>query len=583
MVIIKNTLNFFLKILLIVGKNFRLKIFKILSFGFILSLMEFIGISLFVSFIILIFNNNEIKLFSLVDLNYFSKVQLIYFIFATYTLKLIISLYSQVKINNYLFDLHFDLSNKLLKYYLKKPYPFFVETNSSILTRNIYSEIGVFIYQIIISLSAIINDIILVLLLLILLLANDLINTAIVFSFFSFFYCLFYFISKPYIKKWGEILMTQKYLVHNDLKQTFNSIKEIKVFGSENFFLNKFSNNFYKYSSSSKNQNILSHLPKLFFEYLLILFFFLLILFLEMRNINSGNIFVSLVLFSTVSLRLLPSIIRILTQIQGIIFYKTSVDTLYKVVKDSESKKNKREIIEKNISEVNLKIKKTLDIKNLNFSYVIDKNNKIIFENINCKFYINNIIGIFGPSGEGKTTLVDIIAGLLEPTKGKILIDGVTNLNNKNIKSKWIEKVGYVTQNIYLLNDTIKKNILYDSKVFDNKRFSLAIRQSKFYEVIKNLPKKENTLISENAKNLSAGQIKRLALARALYRDPQLLIMDETTSSLDHENEDKILSNLNNLKKNKIIIIISHNRSISKFCDKTYILKDCKLNFQKPN
>ncbi len=580
MEIIKKYRNFFSKILLISGNDYKLKFLKILSLSFVLSLMEFIGISVLVSFVLFLFGENELNISSFFNLEYFTKMQLIYSIFIIYTAKIILSVFSQIKINNYLFSLHYDLSKKLLNSYLKKAYSFFVETNSSILVRNIYTEIGVFTYQIVLALTILINDLLLISFLFFLLLINDLGNTIIITFIFLLFYFAYYYISKPYLRKWGETLSKQKFLVHNDLKETFNSIKEIKVFGNEDYFIKKFEKNFYKYSSSSRNQNIISHFPKLFFEYLLVVILVLLILFFNLKNVTTSDIFASLTLFTAVSLRLVPSIARLSAQIQGIIFYKTTVDILYDEMVKIKTDNSKENIMNKNIKKTNLKFDKFLNIKNLSFSYKNPKNEKKILKDINVQLNKNNIIGIFGPSGGGKTTFIDIIVGLLEPHQGEILVDGEKNLNDENTKTEWIKKVGYVTQKIYLLNDTIKQNIFYESGKLDNDKFNSAIEQSQFDKVINSYPNKENTIISENGGNFSGGQIKRLALARALYRDPDLLIMDETTSSLDSESEDKILSNLVNLKNNKLIIIISHDKRIFKYCDKVFKLENGKLTLE---
>ncbi len=158
MVILKKVKNFISKILIISGKNFRIKILKIIGLSFGLSIMEFIGISVLVSFILYVFGAEELKITRFLNLDYFGKFNLIYFVFVIYTLKFVLSIFSQIKINTYLFDLHLELSKKLLKFYLQKPYSFFVKTNSSILIRNVYSEIGIFTYQIIVALSLLLKN-----------------------------------------------------------------------------------------------------------------------------------------------------------------------------------------------------------------------------------------------------------------------------------------------------------------------------------------------------------------------------------------------------------------------------------------
>ena len=192
-------------------------------------------------------------------------------------------------------------------------------------------------------------------------------------------------------------------------------------------------------------------------------------------------------------------------------------------------------------------------------------------------FQKNKILGLLGKSGEGKTTFINLVCGLIKPQSGKITIDGKFDINQMDIKDKWLKKIGYISQDIYLLNDTVKNNIIFGSKNFDIKKFNEAVVNSQFKDVINTLNNKENTIIEENGKNLSGGQVKRLALARALYRNPELLILDETTASLDRLNE-KNFDILKKLKNNISIIVISHNQDTLDYCDKVYEIKENKIH-----
>lgn len=568
--------NFLSQIIYICGDDFKPKILKLFFFAFSLSFLEFLGLGLFVSFILSIFGTESIIFSFVPNLENFDQYKMMIILVILYTLKLILSIFFQYKIYSYLFDLHYELSKKLLTTYIKKPYTYFSDTNSSILIRNIYSEIGIFTYQIIIAFSILITDVILILSLIFLLMLSDSISTIIISFFLIFFYFIYYFISKPYVKKWGEILVRQKFFVHNDLKETFNSIKEIKIFNIENFFLKKFSKNLFKYSQSSKNQSILSQFPKFFFEYVIVLIFIFVINFFYFRDLSSEQIFSNLTLLAAASLRLMPCFARISTQTQSIMFYKPTVKILNKELTEANEFQDKY-LKQKDLNingENNLEFKNSIIVKDLQFKF---SNNKELFNKINLKILKNEIIGIYGKSGEGKTTLVDIICGLIKPSSGQILIDGKYDIYSGNLKKDWLNKIGYVTQEIYLLNDTIKNNIIYGSSTFDKDRFEKAIFFSQLKDFISDLKNKEDTLVGENGINFSGGQIKRLAIARAMYRNPELIVFDETTSSLDIENEKKIFLNLNRMKINRSIIIISHNEDTLSLCDKVYKVKNKQI------
>lgn len=564
------------QILYICGENFKPKISKLFFFAFSLSFLEFLGLGLFVSFILSIFGAKSIVFSFIPNLENFDQYKMMFVLVVLYTIKLILSIFFQYKIYSYLFELHYELSKKLLTTYIKKPYTYFSDINSSTLIRNIYSEIGIFTYQIIIAFSILITDLILILSLICLLMLSDSISTIIISFFLIISYFIYYFISKPYVKKWGEILVKQKFFVHNDLKETFNSIKEIKIFNIENFFLNRFSKNLFKYSQSSKNQSILSQFPKFFFEYVIVLIFIFVINFFYFRDLSEEQIFTNLTLLAAASLRLMPCFARISTQTQGIMFYKPTVKILHKeliAANEFQDKYLKQKSLNIN-KEKNLKFNNSIIIKDLQFKF---SNNKELFDKINLEIFKNEITGIYGKSGEGKTTLIDIICGLIKPSSGQILIDGKYDIYSGNLKKQWLNKIGYVTQEIYLLNDTIKNNIVYGSDTFNKEQFEKAIFFSQLKEFITDLKDREDTLVGENGINFSGGQIKRLAIARAIYRNPELIVFDETTSSLDIENEKKIFLNLDKMKINKSIIIISHNEDTLKFCDKVYKVKNKQI------
>ena len=225
-----------------------------------------------------------------------------------------------------------------------------------------------------------------------------------------------------------------------------------------------------------------------------------------------------------------------------------------------------------------LKFEKNFQFKNINFKYNDGKKN--IFEDFNYKIEKGKSIAILGKSGSGKTTLINIICGFLEPTEGKLLVDEKDIFNN-NIKS-WQKNIGLISQDNYLLDDTLTNNILFlDQKdSINQKKFDEAIFFSGVSDFVKELKDGINTKIGEKGSILSSGQIQRVALARLLYRDPEILILDEFTNSLDPTNEVFILDKLKQLqiKKNKTFIIISHKLKPLKICDEIIVLNHGKIS-----
>ena len=215
-------------------------------------------------------------------------------------------------------------------------------------------------------------------------------------------------------------------------------------------------------------------------------------------------------------------------------------------------------------------------LKNISFSYK-DRNKKnMLFERINLKIKKGEFIGIKGKSGSGKSTLMDIMLGLIKPTKGKIFVD---NHEIKKNKILWQNTVSHIPQDIILLDESIKNNIALGevSSEISKKQLNEAIKKSRLTDFIKKLPKKTNTIVGERGSKISGGERQRIGIARALYRNSEVLFLDETTSNLDKSTEIEFLKSINRIKKEKTIILISHSDTALKYCDKIYELKNKKI------
>ena len=217
------------------------------------------------------------------------------------------------------------------------------------------------------------------------------------------------------------------------------------------------------------------------------------------------------------------------------------------------------------IEDLAMNFKKDIVLDNVSFSY--EDTSKPALYDINLKIKQGQSVGIIGSSGAGKSTLVDIILGLLSPTTGKLIIDD-TEINKTNISS-WQKNIGYVSQSIYLLDDTYKKNIGFglSNKKINDSELKNAIKLSKLKELIETLPNGVDSLIGESGVRISGGQRQRIGIARALYKNPDLLVLDEATSALDNETEKDVMDSINNLQGNMTIIIIAHRLTTVKDCD----------------
>ncbi len=277
----------------------------------------------------------------------------------------------------------------------------------------------------------------------------------------------------------------------------------------------------------------------------------------------------TLALLGVSAFRILPSMSKILQSFQQLKYSRSAIDVIYKELN------NEKLNIESFDNNKNISFKNLL-IEDLNFSY--SNKDKPILKDLSLRITKGKIYGFIGSSGSGKSTLLDIIMQLLEPESGKIFLND--NLNFKEHKNWWHKSIGYVPQNIFLNDDSIKNNIALgeEESEIDEKRLKDAINKSKLDDFINNLEDGYNTNIGENGARLSGGQIQRIGIARALYVDPEILFLDEITSSLDIKTETQIMNDIKYLKKNKTIIIITHRSSTTEICDEIFELKNNKLN-----
>jgi ATP-binding cassette, subfamily B, bacterial PglK len=276
-------------------------------------------------------------------------------------------------------------------------------------------------------------------------------------------------------------------------------------------------------------------------------------------DFSSQKIVIIITVFAAATLKILPSINRIMNSVIQINYSNSTLDTIYREINlKNNYKKNNLSLTKKQLI-----VKNYLVIKNLYYKY---KNSENVFKNVNLKIPLKKTIAIVGDSGVGKTTFIDIILGLIKPIRGNILVDNKNIFNNLKF---WRNNISYVQQTSYFTQDSIKNNITITSNkdFIDINRINYCLKQVGLSSFVNSLPKKINSKLSELANNLSGGQKQRLSIARALYKNPDILILDESTNSLDTKNENKVVKRIVDLMKDKTIFIITHKKSLLKYCD----------------
>lgn len=376
---------------------------------------------------------------------------------------------------------------------------------------------------------------------------------------------------RPTIKNLGiKLRETDGELIKKSIN-IFLSIKIIKLFRKEKFFKDDLKNSIRDLEKVSKKFYFITYQPKIFFEIITIFLVLIMIIFLTYYGSDMKEFTPLVTLISATFIRMMPSFSVISSSLNAIKYNEPSVNKL----RENIDLLNKFEL-SKNDNNQNssiFKIEEKLDVnlEKINFYY----NKKIIFKDLNLKISANSFTTIFGKSGSGKSTLLNILSGLIEPSSGQIFINK-QNIN-KNI-NLWYSYIGYVDQETVILNDcSLLENVAFGENKPNLNLFNTVMKKVNLYNFNMALPHKENTKITEFGKNLSGGQKQRLGIARALYRQPKILLLDEPTSALDEFNETEIFEYLSNLKKEMTIVMVTHKNNAKNYSDRSFEIQKNKL------
>ena len=558
------------KVMSLFNNRQKKSIFKLGLLLIFAMILEVLGIGIIIPVLSFLFDKNFDTFFGKlpIDIPFLSQLSkegeiffILLLIIALYIIKSAFLILLTLKQNRFIYNLSASVSNRIYSNYLNQDYQFFISKNTSEFIKTLNTEMGIFssfmIYLIMFGVEVAILFIIIITVLII-----EPIGTTFILFFIGFSSALFLNYFKNRLDYWGrkrEVLDKKLYLI---LNSSLGGIKEIIILGRKKFFEEDYYNLNYMKSRFSANNQAVGQFPKIFLEFISIIsiiFFVLLLYFLDYR---SEEILISLGIFTVATFKILPSASKIINAYQHIKFYSSSVNIIHKEFNQKP--------------QINLDLKKHIDIdefkkvdiKKMSFRY---NENDYIFKDVNLTINTSDFVGIVGPSGSGKSTLVDLLTGILKPSEGEIDIDGYS-LNTGMFKNLF----GYVSQNVFLTDDTIKNNIALgvDADKIDSNMINQVIKYCELETLIKTLPEGLNTKVGERGVKLSGGQIQRIGIARALYNDPQILVLDESTSALDISTEQNILKTINSISKSKTLIMISHRLETLVNCNRIFRIKD---------
>jgi len=552
------------------------KIIALFTGSLIAAISEIVSISSIPLFVGLLINPDlfQSKISNYVDISFFQSFEnneLILFggisltvIFIVKNLFLVLLIYYQSAVIR---DFNVKLTNKLYKLYLYAPYFIHLRKNNAELVRNIIGETSQVI-SMILKIIVLSRELLVLIFIFVLILYVDIAVTLVVFSLLTICASIFFFFTKKTINRNAKLMQNLSATRIQSVNETFGAIKEVKIFNIEDVFGKKF------YLKNLLRENyflinsFLVSIPRFFLEAVIIFSLISVLMTFNYLNKDFNSLLPLLTLLSVAAVRLLPSFNSITQSLSSIKGLSPSLNLVVKEILYLEEIKETFTILKNN----DFSFDKKILFNNVSFKYPDNKSNTLT--EINLEILRESKVGIIGSSGAGKSTFINLLLGLLKPSKGNILVDG-KNIE-ENLKT-WQSYIGYVPQDIYLLDDSIKNNItLYDENV-DEHQLKKVLKLTRLEEFVNSLPHGTETYVGERGTRISGGQRQRIGIARALYKDPRIIIFDEATNALDKENENNIMREIQAIDLKKNLIIITHKYDLVKNCNKVFTFDKGRL------
>lgn len=555
-----------------------------LTFAMIVSsLFEVVGIASIMPFMAIMTDPFLIKKNELLSHAYefFSFTSVNYFLFFVGLIVLFLLLLSNLMaafttwmIMKFSSNMGHTLSVRLLNMYLGKPYVYYLMKNTSDMAAAIFTEINQIVGGILLPILQIISRSFLTMVVLACLFMNDVVLASSVFFVTGTMYYIVYVLVKNRLSAIGSRRVDANRARYNIASEAFGGIKDIKVLNREFEYIKRFSAPSEEFAAFNAESQAISTLPKYLMESVAFGGVLVVSLYTLYSNKDIVSVLPTLTFYAFAGYRLMPAVQMIFNSITTIRFNVSAIDMF---LNDMEEIKKVDQIVPI-IQSGNklLRLDNALELKNIGFKY--PETQKWVLEDLSISILANTTVGFVGTTGSGKTTLIDLILGLLEAQKGEIRVDG--KLVGNREKTDWLRNVGYVSQTIFLADDTIAQNIAFgvSKDLIDMEAVKNAARLANIHDFIQEeLPEKYETLVGERGVRLSGGQRQRIGIARALYSDPQVLVFDEATSALDNITESAIMEAISNLSHKKTIIMIAHRLTTVKSCDQIFVLNNGKL------
>ena len=566
------------KIRMIFNRTQKIKFVVLFCMLFAGSVLELMGVSLILPFVQLVMDTDgtDNALFQwfgrLVGAE--SQRELLIWLglllIAVYLIKNTYLLFAKYVQLRFVFNNRLELSGRLMRNYMKKPYPFHLEKNSSEILRSVTSDVNN-LYELVMDVIDLVSNLLIIAMLAVYLLYTDVVITLVVAALLGLCSYFYFAIMRKRTVDYGKQNQIYNGKMIQAVNQALGGIKEIKVLARENYFVRAYEENGKYYASSLKKSQFYRNAPKYLIETVCVCGVLATILIKLQMGADVQELVPQLSVFAMAAFRLLPSVNQVNNLLNGILFLKPSIDRIYEDLQEAGAKKNERPP-ERDYRR--LPAADVVRFEHVTFRY--PGTEKEILSDLSVELPLKKSIGFVGSSGAGKTTFMDLLLGLLSPDQGRICY-GDSDI--RDYPDAWGHKLGYIPQSIYLADDTIRRNVAFgipDSEISEAK-VRRALEEAQLLEFVDGLDDGLDTMVGESGVRLSGGQRQRIGIARALYQQPEILVLDEATSALDTETEQAVMEAVERFRGRCTLLMIAHRTSTLENCDQIYRLEDGKL------
>lgn len=502
-------------------------------------------------------------------------IWLVVFTIGIYIVKDIYLLFMNRQLYKFATDLKRQMATRLMKAYLKQSYSYFLKSNTADLIRSV-NEDTARLYEIINNILQVASNGFTAVCIIVFLSITNFWMTAIVALLLGTCALLLVFVFQKTLRRMGRRNQILSGFMIRYLQETFEGIKEIKLLNNENHFISQYNKSYKEASDIGIKSMTYNLLPKYMIEVVCISGILGYLGINVLINDNYMELMPQLAVFCVAAYKLLPSVNALNGYINTIIFHRASIDLVYNDIVAADKMEESFE--ENKSSNEEFEFEDIIKLENADFKYSGGSSN--VFSGGNLEIHKGESVAFIGASGGGKTTTADIVLSLLTPTNGKVTVDGKDIQNNI---WGWRKKIGYIPQSIYLTDDSIRKNVAFgiDDKDIDDNEVWRALKDAQLYDFVKSLPDGLDTYVGERGTRISGGQRQRIGIARALYRNPEVLVFDEATSALDNETEKEVMKAIDGLHGTKTMIMIAHRLTTIENCNSVYRIENGSITKER--